>query len=246
MRASSSRRASADPPSEPEARLGALELHERLRDYGYASIMQGSSIIQGGALATAAVSLVRLFGPGGDWLLWLMWIVSLVGINAIYVSYIRAAIMEPEDGRSGQVAMMLVGVAEMLQFAIIAPGRPHMEVCVEWLTVTALGGITLIWEAFKRAGRLDGGAYAEELAAVVTLARRTGWRRVWAMSGLVLLLAASAAGIAAGGLRGRVLDAAAAAAVALYGLLCLGINVQVHRERIDTARAVKAALLARR
>ncbi len=238
----SAKRRAVKPARPVDGQLDAIELRERLKDYGYASIMQGSSIIQGGALAMAAVSLISLLAPRGDWVLWLMWVASVVGINAIYVSHIRAAIMEPEDGRSGQVAMMLVGIAEMLQFAVLSPTRPRVEIYESWLAVTALGGVALIWEAFKRARHLGDDAYAEELSAVVALARRTGWRRIAAMSGLVLVLALSATTIVAGGLRGGALKAMAAAPAVIYGLLCLAINVQVHSERIAMARAVKAAL----
>jgi hypothetical protein len=226
--------------------LDADELYERLKGYGYDSMMQGSSMIQGGALAMAAVSLTPLLGHNGDPVRLVMWGATVTGISAIYVAYIRAAIMEPANGRFGQMSLMLIGIVEMLQFAVLQPDRRPAETYAAWLLIGAAGGLVLIWEAVNRTRRLEDHSYADELASLVQLARSSGWRRVRIISGIVVLLALCGGAILLRDLRGGALIAVSAIPAVIFGLLTLGIHVQIHFERLAMTRVVSEALAARR
>ncbi|HEY3887293.1 MAG TPA: hypothetical protein VGL73_01885 [Caulobacteraceae bacterium] len=170
----------------------------------------------------------------------LLWAASIAGINAIYVAYIRAAVMEPREGRFGQMSMMAVGVMEMAQFAILGVSWPEASVVSAWLFVSAAGGCVLVWEATNRTLALKPGAYASELAALIALARRAGWRRVVAMTVIVLIMAGSGLAINFG--RGGAPLFVGLGAGILYGLLCLGVNIQVHFERLVMMRIVTQML----
>lgn len=228
----------------PEANLfDAAALKARLRDYGYTSMMQGSSMIRGGALAVAAVVLVDLMSLGpGDWVRLLIWVNTMIGVSAIYLAYVRAAILEPEDGRFGQVSLTLIGIVQMLQFTVLGSGRSLREAYAAWFLVTAVGGGVIIWEAYNRTQRLERGLFADELAELVADSRRSGWRRIRVMLITVAVLGTEGAVAGFGLLTGRALDISACAVAVAFGLVALGVHVQVHYERLAMNRFVAAAL----
>jgi hypothetical protein len=237
----------AGDPSLPACELlDAEAMHARLKHYGFANILENISMIQGATLALAAVALVEMLSRDAKWVAWLMWAVSVTGINAIYVAYVRAAIIEPEDGRFGQTALTLVGMCEMLQFALLARWRGHPEqTYLDWLIVTFVGGVLLIWEGRNRSLRLEHRGYAGELAELAQAARVKGGQRIFVMTAVVIVMALAIAAIALWALRGGALDAAAAAPAAIFGAVTIGMTIHIYHERISMMRKVHAILNAR-
>jgi hypothetical protein len=169
-------------------------LLERIGQRSSGLVTEISTILLGGVLSAAGFGMIEIFRHPTDWPVRVMlWLVSML---ACFIVYFRLATRAPFYMTSGSavfVAMPLVGVAEILLFAVLT-----LDGSGAWrywflagVVLAASGVLTNVLEL----RRLQPHHYAADTAAVISQVRRKLRAEAAEAGGLVLLTAAIGAAV---------------------------------------------------
>jgi hypothetical protein len=105
--------------------LDRVALLERVKDRSSELVNQTNAILQGGVLSAAGFGLIEIVRHPTDWPLRVMlWLVSMVACSIVYFRLASRAPFYMTSGSAVFVAMPLVGISEILLFAILSLDGP--------------------------------------------------------------------------------------------------------------------------
>jgi|GEM_PF-5648902 len=167
---------------------------ERISERSAGLVAEISTILLGGVLSAAGFGMIEIFRHPTDWPMRLiLWLISII---ACFIVYFRLATRAPFYMASGSavfVAMPLVGVCEVMLFAVLTLDGPGAwrYWFVSGVALAASGVFTNILEL----RRLRPGHYATDVEAVLAHLRSRLKAEAAEAAGLVIFTGAIGAGV---------------------------------------------------
>jgi hypothetical protein len=229
----------ARPQLDREAVLG------RVQDRSAGLVTEISTILLGGVLSAAGFGLIEIFRHPTDWPIRL--ILWLVGMIACFIVYFRLATRAPFYVTSGSavfVAMPVVGVCEVLLFAVLTLDGPGAW--RYWFIAAAALSMSGVLTNVLELRRLRPHHYAADVEAVFAHLRSRLRSEAWEAVGLTGLAAAMGAGVWALPRDWPYFAHLMGGYLALSALLAAVIVPREARDTESLVEALRAATAARR
>lgn len=154
--------------SEPAPHVFDREtLRARLRDYNVVVFQIASSLVQSGVLALAAIVLIDiLYAEHDRMILLLLWLASFVFAVLSFERQLYLPLATPRGGVGDVWPLMLLGLAQFVNFACLSPrtnGEAPWELWYFSTAASAIMGAAAVWQAARFANLDD---YEPELRPV--------------------------------------------------------------------------------
>ncbi|MBL9095805.1 MAG: hypothetical protein JNK07_02670 [Alphaproteobacteria bacterium] len=146
--------------SEPAPQVFDREtLRARLRDYNVVVFQIASSLVQSGVLALAAIVLIDiLYAERDQAILLLLWLASFVFAVLSFERQLYLPLATPRGGVGDVWPLMLLGLAQFVNFACLSPrtnGEAPWELWYFSTTASAIMGAAAVWQAARFANLDD-------------------------------------------------------------------------------------------